>query len=119
MMCDDLSNVNFNMIELFFQPLPSVPATQSITTPDGTYVGKKRTAHQASPAVTQKMNRPKIPMEMGGKVAHNLRQKYLDKMIDELIPKCASEEEAYEKVCKCFLIFCSPNETKIFSQKNF
>ena len=45
-----------------------------------------------------KVQRPKLAMEIGGKIPHMLRQRYLDKIIDEIIPKCASEKEAFEKV---------------------
>ena len=45
-----------------------------------------------------KVQRPKLVMEVGGKIPHMLRQRYLDKMIDELIPKCSQESEAFEKV---------------------
>ena len=45
-----------------------------------------------------KVQRPKLTMEIGGKIPHMLRQRYLDKIIDEIMPKCASEKEAFEKV---------------------
>ena len=77
----------------------------SYTTQDGVYVGKKRTAHAISPPVKQQqqqkqqqVKRPRLPLETGGKVPHLLRQKYLDKIIDELLPKCRSEMQAIEKV---------------------
>lgn len=73
------------------------------TTEQGVYVGKKRVAHNyanttAGPVVTEKVKRPKLPMELGGKIPHLLRQRYLDKIIDELTPKCDSEKTAIEKV---------------------
>ena len=62
---------------------------------------------------TGKAQRPKLVMEVGGKGPHLLRQRYLDKIIDELIPKCESEKEAIEKVCLFpsvwhFFSFCFP-----------
>ena len=75
----------------------------SFTKDDGTYVGKKRTAHNEvtkdrTVKPVAKTPRPKIPIEYGAKVPQNVRQKYLDKFIDELLPKMETEQEAFDKV---------------------
>lgn len=93
-------------------PKVDVPASMGFTTEEGIYVGRKRVAHASSTSSATKAStvaktttktaevkvvRPKLVMEVGGKVPHMLRQKYLDKIIDELTPKCATEKEAIEK----------------------
>lgn len=68
------------------------------TTETGVYVGKKRVAHAFVPPVVEKVKRPKLPIEIGGKLPHLLRQRFLDKIIDEFMPKCKSEAVACEEV---------------------
>ena len=48
--------------------------------------------------------RPKIPVEFGSKVPHNIRQKYLDRIIDEYTPKLQSLQEVYDKVTFYFYV---------------
>lgn len=89
----------------------------SFTTPDGIYIGKKRKAHDLEPQqctseekVVADSNvsrnntvhvptvRPQIPVEFGSKVPQVIRQRYLNKMIDEYTPKIKSLQEAYNRV---------------------
>ena len=78
--------------------VPAAPASMGFSTDSGVYIGKKRQAHAFTAPVVEKMKRPKIAMEYGSKVPHVLRQRYLDKIIDEYIPKCESEKVSCEKV---------------------
>ena len=80
------------------------------------YVGKKRIAHasftannagrQAATSTkkeeAEKFVRPKLSVEYNSKIPHVLRQRYLDKIIDEFLPKCKSESEACEEVSEVF-----------------
>lgn len=77
--------------------VPNVSADMGYTTETGVYVGKKRVAHAFVPPVVEKVKRPKLPIEIGGKLPHLLRQRFLDKIIDEFMPKCKSEAVACEK----------------------
>ena len=88
----------------------------SFTTHDGVYIGKKRKAHVIEPhhnttstAPTSASNacttddvfapvRPQIAVEFGSKVPKAVRQRYLDKMIDEYTPKLQSLQDVYDKV---------------------
>ncbi|XP_047123863.1 RNA exonuclease 1 homolog isoform X1 [Hydra vulgaris] len=69
------------------------------TAETGIYLGKKRQAHVSVVPVinSESFTRPKLKVEYGSKIAHNLRQLYLNKIIDEFIPKCQSEADACEK----------------------
>jgi len=87
----------------------------SFTTHDGVYIGKKRKAHVIEPhhnttstAPTSASNacttddvfapvRPQIAVEFGSKVPKAVRQRYLDKMIDEYTPKLQSLQDVYDK----------------------
>lgn len=43
------------------------------------------------------VKRPTIPAEFGSKVPSNIRQRYLNLIIDECLKICKTEEEAYKK----------------------
>ena len=86
------------------------------STENGMYVGKKRIAHasftannagkQAAASTSkedeEKFMRPKLAVEYNSKIPHALRQRYLDKIIDEFLPKCKSKSEACEEVSETF-----------------
>ncbi|XP_070195418.1 RNA exonuclease 1 homolog [Littorina saxatilis] len=55
---------------------------------------EKRVAH--TPNLTN-IKRPVIPASFGSKVPSNIRQRYLNLIIDECLKFCANEEEAYKK----------------------
>ncbi|KAL8623785.1 hypothetical protein ACOMHN_054091 [Nucella lapillus] len=55
---------------------------------------EKRMAH--TPNVSN-MKRPMIPASFGSKVPSNIRQRYLNLIIDECLKFCPSEEKAYKK----------------------
>lgn len=44
------------------------------------------------------LKRPVIPASFGSKVPSNIRQRYLNLIIDECLKFCPSEEQAYKKV---------------------
>eukprot|EP00794_Sanderia_malayensis_P007732 gene7732-8572_t len=85
--------------------VPSVTSRMSFTTQEGTYIGKKRQSHyEASKKKTTQssdgnaeLTRPRIPVHFGSKVPQVLRQRYLDKIIDEYTEKCSSLQEAFDK----------------------
>ncbi|XP_046374753.2 RNA exonuclease 1 homolog [Haliotis rufescens] len=56
--------------------------------------GEKRKAH--APTLSN-VKRPTIPAEFGSKVPSNIRQRYLNLIIDECLKICKTEEEAYKK----------------------
>ncbi|XP_067678150.1 RNA exonuclease 1 homolog [Haliotis asinina] len=56
--------------------------------------GEKRKAH--APTLSN-VKRPAIPAEFGSKVPSNIRQRYLNLIIDECLKICKTEEEAYKK----------------------
>ena len=83
----------------------------SFTTNDGTYIGKKRTAlvnvdKKESSTEANAPRRPRIPVEFGSKVPHVVRQRYLDKIIDEYITKMETLQAVYDKVSE-FTVTCS------------
>jgi len=92
------AKVTSNVVET----LPSM----GFSTEEGVYTGKRRVAHTGSSttkassstnATTGPYVRPKLPMEYNSKIPHMLRQRYLDKIMEEYIPKCESEEVGCEK----------------------
>ena len=42
--------------------------------------------------------RPRIRLEYGAKVPQNIRQKYLDKLVDEYLSIYENQQEAFDKV---------------------
>ena len=101
----------------FLSQAEKVNQRTSFTTPDGIYIGKKRKAHEIEPQQykseaklildsniskndTAQVSaiRPQIPVEFGSKVPQVIRQRYLNKIIDEYTPKIKSLEEVYSKV---------------------
>ncbi|XP_076462971.1 uncharacterized protein LOC143295266 [Babylonia areolata] len=54
----------------------------------------KRVAH--TPNLTN-LKRPVIPASFGSKVPSNVRQQYLDRIIEECLKCCSSEEQAFKK----------------------
>ncbi|XP_065069883.1 RNA exonuclease 1 homolog isoform X2 [Rhopilema esculentum] len=81
-----------------------VSKRMSFTSNDGTYIGKKRKAHtleiNEEPSVlkaTVPAKKPRIPVEFGSKVPQVIRQRYLDKIIEEYTDKYSSLGEVYEK----------------------
>ncbi|XP_066933708.1 RNA exonuclease 1 homolog isoform X2 [Clytia hemisphaerica] len=121
-------------------PVVEATASMGYCTENGVYVGKRRIAHASSNnnvskvnvagasrvqasgsssvaktsavSSTGKVQRPKLVMEVGGKVPHLLRQRYLDKIIDELVAKCESEKEAIEKGFEEEKIACQRSSRK-------
>lgn len=100
-------------------PLQTEEVSQmtSFVTSDGIYVGKKRKAHvmelkkegqqeiriagnkaSRNNPVEIPAKRPRIPVEFGSKVPQVIRQRYLDKIIDEYTAKFPSLQEVYDKV---------------------
>ena len=74
------------------------------------YVGKKRRAHKLESVNAESVQpkgsvqaappkRPRIAVEFGSKVPQVVRQRYLDKMIEEYTDKCKNLQEVYDKVC--------------------
>lgn len=59
---------------------------------------KRRVTHFTESAGTTYI-RPRIRLEYGAKVPQSVRQKYLDKLVDEYLCIYEDQQEAFEKVC--------------------
>lgn len=59
---------------------------------------KQRITHFAKPTETAYV-RPRIRLEYGAKVPQSIRQKYLDKLVDEYLCIYDDQQEAFDKVC--------------------
>ncbi|XP_042222013.1 serine-rich adhesin for platelets-like isoform X2 [Homarus americanus] len=83
---------------------PSVAKASGVipqTTAQTTTKGSKRIAHTPK---AETLKRPVIPAEFGSKVPHNIRQRYLNSIIDECLKFCGEREAfkigaAEERVC--------------------
>lgn len=53
--------------------------------------------------------RPQIPAEFGSKVPTNIRQRYLNLIIDECLKLYDDEEEAFKRVSQLFSQFILPS----------
>ncbi|CAH1242756.1 REXO1 [Branchiostoma lanceolatum] len=59
--------------------------------------GGRRVAH--TPALTT-LKRPTVPAEFGSKIPTSTRQQYLNKIVDECLLICQSEQAAYDRALK-------------------
>ncbi|XP_019645760.1 PREDICTED: RNA exonuclease 1 homolog [Branchiostoma belcheri] len=73
---------------------PSTPApTLAKTAPKG----GRRVAHTPAPST---LKRPTVPAEFGSKIPTSTRQQYLNKIVDECLLICQSEQAAYDRALK-------------------
>ena len=58
---------------------------------------KQRVTHYTKSSGTL-FQRPRIRLEYGAKVPQTIRQKYLDKLVDEYLSMYENQQEAFDKV---------------------
>ncbi|KAK3735420.1 hypothetical protein QZH41_016871, partial [Actinostola sp. cb2023] len=91
---------SINPIRRLPKAISSTPAAQqpqAATSESSAIQTKRRVAHIAKPTTQTSLARPRIPIEYGAKVPQNLRQRNLDKLIDESLRLYATEKEAFER----------------------
>ena len=80
--------MELNILRLFFQ------GERDLVT--STHV-KQRVTHYTQSSETS-LQRPRIRLQYGAKVPQSVRQKYLDKLVDEYLCLYENQQEAFDKV---------------------